>query len=44
MFAVIQTLVIGVAGYGLIRLGFHPAPALLGFVLGPRLERISGAH
>ncbi|MGI4800860.1 MAG: tripartite tricarboxylate transporter permease [Janthinobacterium lividum] len=38
MFGVIQTLVIGVIGYGLLRLGFHPAPVLLGFVLGPRLE------
>ena len=38
MFGVVQTLVIGVVGYGLLRLGFHPAPALLGFVLGPRLE------
>ena len=38
MFGVVQTLVIGVLGYGLLRLGFHPAPVLLGFVLGPRLE------
>ena len=38
MFGVTQTLVIGVVGYGLLRLGFHPAPVLLGFVLGPRLE------
>ncbi|UHC19550.1 tripartite tricarboxylate transporter permease [Methylobacterium currus] len=38
MAGVIQTLVIGVVGYGLMRLGFHPAPVLLGFVLGPRLE------
>lgn len=38
MFGVIQTLIIGVIGYGLLRLGFHPAPVLLGFVLGPRLE------
>ena len=38
MFGVTQTLVIGVAGYVLLRLGFHPAPVLLGFVLGPRLE------
>ena len=29
---------IGVAGYILKLLGFHPAPALLGFVLGPRFE------
>lgn len=38
MFGVVQTLIIGVIGYGLLRLGFHPAPILLGFVLGPRLE------
>jgi TctA family transporter len=38
MFGVLQTLVIGLVGYGLMRLGFHPAPVLLGFVLGPRLE------
>jgi TctA family transporter len=25
-------------GYLLLRLGFHPAPILLGFVLGPRFE------
>jgi TctA family transporter len=25
-------------GYVLMRLGFHPAPILLGFVLGPRFE------
>ncbi len=38
IFGVTQTLAIGVVGYGLLRLGFHPAPVLLGFVLGPRLE------
>jgi TctA family transporter len=38
MVGVVQTLAIGVAGYALLRLGFHPAPVLLGFVLGPRLE------
>lgn len=38
MSGVVQTLVIGVVGCGLLRLGFHPAPVLLGFVLGPRLE------
>jgi putative tricarboxylic transport membrane protein len=27
-----------VAGYVLLRLDFHPAPILLGFVLGPRFE------
>ncbi|MDR3485493.1 MAG: hypothetical protein P4M05_11370 [Bradyrhizobium sp.] len=26
------------AGYVLLRLDFHPAPILLGFVLGPRFE------
>jgi len=31
-------LVIGILGYVLLRLGFHPAPILLGFVLGPRFE------
>ena len=38
MFQVGETIVIGVFGYGLLRLGFHPAPILLGFVLGPRFE------
>ena len=38
MAGVVETLVIGVCGYGLIRLGFHPAPVLLGYVLGPRFE------
>jgi TctA family transporter len=38
MFQVIETLVFGVAGYVLLRLGFHPAPMLLGFILGPRFE------
>ena len=28
----------GVLGYTLLRLGFQPAPILLGFVLGPRFE------
>jgi TctA family transporter len=37
-FDVGETIVIGVAGYILLRLGFHPAPILLGFVLGPRVE------
>jgi len=37
-FAVGETVVVGVIGYALLRLGFHPAPILLGFVLGPRLE------
>ena len=38
LFAVGETLVIGVFGYVLLQLGFHPAPILLGFVLGPRFE------
>jgi putative tricarboxylic transport membrane protein len=37
-FDVGETLVIGIFGYVLLRLGFHPAPVLLGFVLGPRVE------
>jgi len=38
MFQVAETVVIGILGYTLLRLGFHPAPILLGFVLGPRFE------
>ena len=38
MFQVGETAVIGFLGYILLRLGFHPAPILLGFVLGPRFE------
>jgi putative tricarboxylic transport membrane protein len=38
MFQVGETVVIGIVGYLLLRLGFHPAPILLGFVLGPRFE------
>ena len=38
LFPVAETLAIGLAGYILLLLGFHPAPVLLGFVLGPRLE------
>jgi TctA family transporter len=38
MFQVGEVLVIGIAGYILNLLGFHPAPVLLGFVLGPRFE------
>jgi putative tricarboxylic transport membrane protein len=37
-FEVIETLVIGLFGYLLLALGFHPAPMLLGFVLGPQFE------
>jgi TctA family transporter len=38
MFHVGEVLAIGMVGYVLLRLGFHPAPILLGFVLGPRFE------
>jgi putative tricarboxylic transport membrane protein len=37
-FQVGEVVVIGLLGYVLLRLGFHPAPILLGFVLGPRFE------
>jgi len=38
MFDVGSTLAFGLVGYLLIQLRFEPAPILLGFVLGPRLE------
>lgn len=38
MFDVAATLLFGGFGYVLLQLGFEPAPILLGFVLGPRLE------
>jgi TctA family transporter len=38
MFQVGEVLAIGILGYILLRLGYHPAPILLGFVLGPRFE------
>lgn len=38
LFQVGVTLALGIFGYVLLRLGFHPAPILLGFVLGPRFE------
>ena len=38
MFDVGATLLFGAFGYLLLQLGFEPAPILLGFVLGPRLE------
>ena len=38
LFQVGETLVLGVFGLLLLGLDFHPAPILLGFVLGPRLE------
>jgi putative tricarboxylic transport membrane protein len=37
-FDVGETIVVGIVGYILLRLGFHPAPILLGFVPGPRVE------
>lgn len=38
MFQVGETVVVGLIGYLLLLLDFHPASILLGFVLGPRLE------
>jgi putative tricarboxylic transport membrane protein len=38
MFQVGEVIVIGIIGYMLLLLDFHPAPILLGFVLGPRFE------
>ncbi len=38
MFQVGETILIGLFGYLLLLLDFHPAPVLLGFVLGPRFE------
>jgi TctA family transporter len=38
LFQVGEAALIGAFGYVLLLLGFHPAPILLGFVLGPRLE------
>ena len=38
LFDVVITLFFGVLGYLLLILRFEPAPILLGFVLGPRLE------
>ncbi|WJR80330.1 tripartite tricarboxylate transporter permease [Bradyrhizobium sp. NP1] len=38
MFQVGETVAIGLVGYLLLLLDFHPACILLGFVLGPRLE------
>jgi TctA family transporter len=37
-FQVAEVVAIGAFGYVLLRLGFHPAPVVLGFVLGPRFE------
>src|SRR6201995_354954 len=38
MFQVAETVIVGLTGYLLLLLDFHPASILLGFVLGPRLE------
>ena len=38
MFQVGEVVIIGIIGYILLLLDFHPAPILLGFVLGPRFE------
>jgi TctA family transporter len=38
MFQVGETIVFGIFGYVVLILDFHPAPILLGFVLGPRFE------
>src|SRR5471030_624359 len=38
MFQVGETVIIAFIGYLLLLLDFHPAPVLLGFVLGPRFE------
>jgi putative tricarboxylic transport membrane protein len=38
MFQVALTVGIGIFGYILLLLDFHPAPILLGYVLGPRFE------
>jgi TctA family transporter len=38
MFDVGSVLVLGVIGYALVRLGFEPAPLVLGYVLGPLVE------
>jgi putative tricarboxylic transport membrane protein len=38
LFDVVMTVFFGVFGYILLKLRFEPAPILLGFILGPRLE------
>jgi TctA family transporter len=38
MFQVGEVIIVGIIGYILLLLDFHPAPILLGFVLGPRFE------
>jgi TctA family transporter len=37
-FDVLQVVVFGFLGYGMMIMGFEPAPLLLGFVLGPLME------
>jgi putative tricarboxylic transport membrane protein len=38
-FAVLLVLIFGVIGYGMKLLEFEPAPLLIGFILGPMIER-----
>ncbi|MCE8020506.1 tripartite tricarboxylate transporter permease [Halomonas sp. MCCC 1A11036] len=38
VFNIFLTLFFGVLGYVLLRFRFHPAPVLLGFILGPMME------
>src|SRR6185312_12774380 len=38
LFDVGETIALGLFGYLLLRLDFHPAPLVLGFVLGSRFE------
>jgi putative tricarboxylic transport membrane protein len=38
-FDIFLVLFFGLVGYGMIRLGFEPAPLLLGFILGPMMEQ-----
>jgi TctA family transporter len=37
-FDVLQVVVFGLLGYGMMIMGFEPAPLLLGFILGPLME------
>ncbi len=38
LLSVVEALCFGVFGFVLLRLGFHPAPIILGYVLGPAVE------
>ncbi|WP_456267873.1 tripartite tricarboxylate transporter permease [Kushneria sp. AK178] len=38
MFDIFVVMIFGLIGYGLLRLGFPPAPLILGFILSPMLE------